>query len=399
MSIGFLIGFLAQAALVSLTLVAPRRPGWLSRLGFAVSVAYNEAPFLFIWLIVLSTVLPALDGGPVAPTDAVAWGLNLALVAGLLVIVWRGTLTGPVVRQALDDGLGPDWWQHIDPGLAGLLRRRTPVLRIVLMPFVFCPVTVRAHRNLAYGPDGRRHRLDLFHRRDHQPDQPAGAPVLVYLHGGSFTSGRKNFEGRALVFRLATQGWVTISADYRLRPQTDLYGHLDDVKRILAWAREHAGGYGADPTTVVLAGGSAGAQLTMLAALTQNEPRFQPGCPGADTSVTAAVALYGWYGGYYEVGGPASDGGAQGHDARDVPPFFIAHGQRDSLAHIETARAAVGHLRRGSREPVVFAELPYGQHAFDLFHSFRNAAVVEGIESFTAWVRSRGVDTRGHHGP
>lgn len=47
------------------------------------------------------------------------------------------------------------------------------------------------------------------------------------------------------------------------------------------------------------------------------------------------------------------------------------------------------HLRSGSPEPVVHAELPGRQHAFDLFHSFRFSAVVDGVEAFTAWVRSR----------
>jgi acetyl esterase/lipase len=42
-----------------------------------------------------------------------------------------------------------------------------------------------------------------------------------------------------------------------------------------------------------------------------------------------------------------------------------------------------------SSNPVVYAELPGGQHAFDLFHSPRFEAVVDGIEAFAAWVRSR----------
>jgi hypothetical protein len=50
--------------------------------------------------------------------------------------------------------------------------------------------------------------------------------------------------------------------------------------------------------------------------------------------------------------------------------------------------AFVSHLRAGSRSPVVFAELPHGQHSFDLFHSLRFSAVVDGIEAFAAWVRT-----------
>jgi len=43
-------------------------------------------------------------------------------------------------------------------------------------------------------------------------------------------------------------------------------------------------------------------------------------------------------------------------------------------------------LRERSRSPVVYAELPGAQHQFDLFHSVRCTAVVNGIEAFAAWV-------------
>jgi hypothetical protein len=45
--------------------------------------------------------------------------------------------------------------------------------------------------------------------------------------------------------------------------------------------------------------------------------------------------------------------------------------------------------RGGSSNPVVYAELPGAQHTFDLFGSLRFETVVDGIEAFAAWVRSR----------
>lgn len=39
-----------------------------------------------------------------------------------------------------------------------------------------------------------------------------------------------------------------------------------------------------------------------------------------------------------------------------------------------------------SENPVVYAELPGAHHNFDLFHSIRSVAVIEGVEAFTAWV-------------
>jgi acetyl esterase/lipase len=65
---------------------------------------------------------------------------------------------------------------------------------------------------------------------------------------------------------------------------------------VIAWVREHGHEYGADPAVVFVAGSSAGGHLAAMAALTPNDPAFQPGFEHADTSVTAATPLYGYYG-------------------------------------------------------------------------------------------------------
>ena len=51
-------------------------------------------------------------------------------------------------------------------------------------------------------------------------------------------------------------------------------------------------------------------------------------------------------------------------------------------------------LRSSSSNPVVYAELPGGQHTFDLVHSLRFEAVVDAIEAFASWVRTRDTDRR-----
>ena len=58
-------------------------------------------------------------------------------------------------------------------------------------------------------------------------------------------------------------------------------------------------GYGADPSTLVVAGSSAGGNLAATAALTPNDPRFQPGFEDAETAVTAGVVRHAYYGNYH----------------------------------------------------------------------------------------------------
>ena len=122
-----------------------------------------------------------------------------------------------------------------------------------------------------------------------------------------------------------------------------------------------------------MAGSSAGAHLTSLCAL---DPETRP---------SAAICLYGYYGRYYGrtatetvVSTPLALSGAE------APPWFVAHGDRDTWTPVEGSRALATKLRRESRRPVVGVELPGGQHGFDLWSSWRYSAVLAGIEAFLA---------------
>lgn len=250
--------------------------------------------------------------------------------------------------------------------------------RILFAPLpVFHPGVTRT-RNLSYGDAARRNRLDLYRRRGGS----SGGPVLIHLHGGGFSlaPGRKSFYARRLLFRLARQGWVCISATYRLQPAAAFPDELVDVKKVIARARARAGEYGGDPGRIVLAGSSYGARLATLAGFTENDPAFQPGFELADTSVAAVVGLYGYYGGITSRGSlPSSPFDYAG---RGCAPLLIVHGGQDTLTPPERARALAERARHASASPVAYAELPGAQHGFDLLASIRFEAVIDGIQAF-----------------
>jgi acetyl esterase/lipase len=186
------------------------------------------------------------------------------------------------------------------------------------------------------------------------------------------------------------------------------------VKRALAWVRDHIEGYGGDPSYVVLTGGSAGGHLTALAALTPDEPAYQPGFETADTRVQAAVPFYGVYDFAGSTGldsallmrdrylGPRVlqkrwDDDPEAFEQAspilritpDAPDFFVIHGGIDSLVDVEQARLFVAALRDTSKGSVAYAEFPGTQHGFDIFPSIRSEHVVRAVQRYLEWHHAR----------
>ena len=292
MPIGYLVTT-ALAAVCTLFALAPvRLPSALGRLSSVLGLVVNELPFVAFYWLVASTVLAIGQGDIDSPVGLVGFGVAVVATAGLAVVAWRGLQAGPAIDSAMSEGLGSSWRAGIDPELTARLRRGRPLGRILFGPFLMRRRDVERVANIRYGDAGAANLLDLYRHRSH----PSGGPVLIHLHGGAFVGGRKDREARPLLYRLASQGWLCISANYRLSPAAAFPDHLIDVKRVIAWVREHGHEYGGDPAVVFVAGSSAGGHLAATAALTPNGPYFQPGFEQVDTSVTAAICLYGYYG-------------------------------------------------------------------------------------------------------
>jgi dipeptidyl aminopeptidase/acylaminoacyl peptidase len=72
----------------------------------------------------------------------------------------------------------------------------------------------------------------------------------------------------------------------------------------------------------------------------------------------------------------------------EAPPFFVIHGESDTLVPVAEAREFVKALREKSRAPVAYAELPGAQHAFEIFPSVRTLHTVNAVHRFLAWLES-----------
>jgi acetyl esterase/lipase len=398
---------LAAAAIGALNTVNAWRPffrrGSLSPVSFFSGWPTSELPLVALadQAAILALTAPIWRRTPPARQVA-ALGLTAASWAGLAALQAPARRADGILDEALKYGLGADYrarivhpaWPLTPPGVV----RRPGAVRTMRIRNRF------AHgKDLSYGDGGKSNLLDIWRRED--LPTTAKAPVLLQVPGGAWITGNKQAQAYPLMSHLAERGWVCVAMSYRLSPRATWPDAIIDVKRALAWVKAHIAEHGGDPDFVAITGGSAGGHLSSLAALTPNDPVFQPGFELADTSVRAAVPFYGVYDwvddqrtGHRglprllerlvvkETLGNAPEIYAAASPVRrvtpDAPPTFLLHGTADSLVPVEQARAFASALRETSRAPVVYAELPFAQHAFDFFGSIRSAAAAMAVERF-----------------
>ncbi len=377
--------------------------GYGSVFAFAYGVFASELPLQTLG--VQFAALAALSRRLPARLRLFSWLLSGLSGLGLLGLRHIGHKANEPLTAALDAGLGADrrtesgdLWKRPAPG--GATAKKPGVARMLRVYRDY------AHNgDISYGEHGSRNHLDIWRRPD--LDRGGRAPVLLQVPGGAWMVGDKRGQAHPLMSHLAELGWVCVAINYRLSPRSTWPDHIVDVKRAIAWTKEHIAEYGGDPNWIAITGGSAGGHLSSLAALTPNDPRFQPGFEDADTRVQVAVPFYGVYDftrsdnsmhplmapmvaknvfklSRTDIAEPFRVASPITHVSEDAPPFFVLHGTNDSLVPVEQARSFTASLRAVSRQPVVYAELPYAQHAFEIFGSARAAHAAVAVEQFLA---------------
>jgi acetyl esterase/lipase len=215
------------------------------------------------------------------------------------------------------------------------------------------PPNTKSFQGVPYVANGvESQKLDLY-----LPPGRRNPPIMVLIHGGAWLGGDKAMEAPGLWLK---EGYAVACVNYRLLPGTGFPGQLEDCKAAVRWLRKNASRYDFDKTRVGAAGESAGGYFTAMLGATSHTRKFDVG-ENLDESSEVQVACD-WFGitDITTMDAQRLPDGMR-HGASDTPesmfigatvsenkrkalaasaityldkhacPFFITHGDRDTL--------------------------------------------------------------------
>jgi acetyl esterase/lipase len=243
------------------------------------------------------------------------------------------------------------------------------------------PGDVTVTKDIVYvaGSGNAKHRLDVY-----APKDAHDAPVVLFVHGGYWTEGDKDFLTfvtglyGSIGMTLAKRGIVTIVPSYRLSPEVAIEGIVDDVMAALRWTQAHAGEHGGDVRRLFVMGHSAGGYLTALVGTDEALHRSRGMDPRAVSGYVALSAVWEISGMHdthdaawnakvtYPVFGAKREAWAERSPLErlhaGMQPFLIVVGERDFPYMIPQAEKARDRLTDLGAKPR-FLVVPGSDHA------------------------------------
>jgi acetyl esterase len=230
--------------------------------------------------------------------------------------------------------------------------------------------------------------------------EPTG--LVVYFHGGGFVIGSIGLMDNVARELAHHSGAVVVSVGYRLAPEHPYPAGLDDCESVTRWAMANAGRFGLSPSSIAVAGESAGGNLAAAVSLRLRDdggPRpagqvlIYPGVAGPLThpstvefdgliiSRTAGERYWAAYSGGRDVDDDAYAAPLRAPSLVGLPPALVVLGGCDMLR--DEGRAYAERLRTDGVdvEEVCYPGQPHG------FVNFDFPAAAQAHERIGAWLR------------
>jgi acetyl esterase/lipase len=230
------------------------------------------------------------------------------------------------------------------------------------------------------------------------PDGPGPFPLIIYVHGGGWTSG--SYRGPSELDDAAARGYVYAHIGYRLSGTAKAPAQINDVKAAIRFLRANASQYKIDAAHVGISGESAGGHLSALAGTSGDVASLEDLSQGNPTESSRVQAVADFFGptdfGLMDTQAGAQGCARSGHSlanspeseligcvvascpdkvqlqnpltyiSPDDPPFSIVHGEMDCTVPwgqseiLDTALKAAGLTS-------TFEKVPRGEHGPGIF--------------------------------
>jgi acetyl esterase/lipase len=151
-------------------------------------------------------------------------------------------------------------------------------------------VEIIVEKDIEYGRGGDVPlKLDLA-----RPTTEGPHPGIICIHGGGWRGGSKD-SLKAVTTRLAKEGFVAATVQYRFAPKFPFPAQVEDVKCAVRWLRAHAKELGLNPDRIGAIGFSAGGHLSLMLGVMDAKDGLEGQGGHADQSskVQAVVNFFG----------------------------------------------------------------------------------------------------------
>lgn len=210
-------------------------------------------------------------------------------------------------------------------------------------------------KDISYG-DHARQVLDIYKPDTAKPN----APVLVYVHGGSWSEGSKDIY-KFVADSFTSEGYTVVIPNYRLYPEVRFPAFINDTAKAVKWTQDRY-----PDTPLILIGHSAGGYNVLMSTLDPSYLAAQGG--EVCSSVAGVVSIAGPTGivplkeePYITIFPEAMIGNdaPMNHTEAQVPPVLFLHGQKDKTVYPQNATTLADKLtaRGADAKALVYPKL------------------------------------------